>query len=81
MRDLYMVLEGSPGHNQAIVEIFINPMVSWIWMGMYILAFATLIAIGAPIGGDSAPARSWEFGNNAAETRRRLVTAEGRDHA
>ncbi len=81
MKDLYMVLEGSPGHNQAIVQIFVNPMVAWIWIGMYILAGATLIAMGAPIGGDSAPARSWEFNAVTRETRRRMVTLEGRDQA
>ncbi|PSR34014.1 MAG: cytochrome C assembly protein [Sulfobacillus benefaciens] len=80
MRDLYMVLEGSPGHNQAILEIFVNPMVSWIWMGMYLLAFATLIAMGAPINGDAAPARSWEFSGAPIE-KRRLAAANGRDHA
>ncbi len=81
MRDLYMVLEGSPGHNQAIVEIFVNPMVSWIWIGMYLLAFATLIAMGAPSSGDAAPARSWEFSTAPIETKHRLAAANGRDHA
>lgn len=81
MKDLYMVLEGSPGHNQAIVQIFVNPMVAWIWIGTYILAFATLLAMGAPMGGDAAPVRNWEFNPTERTPRRRMMPAEGSDRA
>jgi len=61
MRDLYIVLEGSPGQNQALLQIMVNPMVSWIWIGMYILLAGTLIALSAPAGRDAAPVRQWEI--------------------
>lgn len=70
MKDLYIVLEGSPGHGAAMLEVMVNPMVSWIWAGMYILAAGTLLAISAPEGRDAAPARAWEFSAGLADTTR-----------
>ncbi|OLZ10725.1 cytochrome C assembly protein [Sulfobacillus thermosulfidooxidans] len=46
MKDLYCVFEGSPGHQAAILHIFINPFVRFIWTGMYILIGATLLSLG-----------------------------------
>lgn len=81
MQDLYMVLEGSPGNNRALLQVMINPMVSWIWIGMYLLAAGTLLAISAPRGRDGAPARAWEFAPRPAWPRRPVWPAERRDHA
>ncbi|WP_242848374.1 heme lyase CcmF/NrfE family subunit [Sulfobacillus thermosulfidooxidans] len=46
MKDLYCVFEGSPGQQEAILHIFINPFVRFIWTGMYILIGATLLSLG-----------------------------------
>ncbi len=83
MQDLYMVLEGMPGHDAAILQIFVNPMVSWIWMGMYILVAGTLLAMSAPTTQDAAPVRGWET-DWPADQKRRIspqVVMEGRDRA
>ncbi len=60
MRDLYLVLEGSPGGQQALLEVMINPMVSWIWLGMVVLAMGTLVALTAPHGRDQSWTRPSE---------------------
>jgi cytochrome c-type biogenesis protein CcmF len=42
-RDLYVVLVGwSPGGGLASFNIYVNPMVSWIWLGGILLIFGTL---------------------------------------
>jgi cytochrome c-type biogenesis protein CcmF len=46
MQDLYTVLVGySPGGTTANVEFFVNPMVSWIWIGMYIIVLGSLLTL------------------------------------
>ncbi len=52
LNDLYCVLEGSPGHNGATLRIFVNPLVRWIWTGMYLLIVATLWTLAAQHGKD-----------------------------
>ncbi|MGC8489719.1 MAG: cytochrome c-type biogenesis CcmF C-terminal domain-containing protein, partial [Clostridia bacterium] len=48
-RDLYTVLGSyTPGGTQVQVQFIVNPLVSWIWIGMFILVFGTLIAQGGP---------------------------------
>ncbi|MCY0886747.1 MAG: cytochrome c biogenesis protein CcsA, partial [Firmicutes bacterium] len=49
MHDLYVVLTGwVPSSSRVTLEVLINPMVSWIWIGMYVMAAATLLALSAP---------------------------------
>jgi len=44
--DLYVVYEGSnPDTGQPIIKAFINPLVGWIWAGLVILVFGTLVAL------------------------------------
>jgi cytochrome c-type biogenesis protein CcmF len=46
-QDLYTVLMGyTPGGTKVTIQFFINPMVSWIWIGMYILVGSTLFILG-----------------------------------
>ncbi len=46
MQDLYTVLVGySPGGTTANVEFFVNPMVSWIWIGMYVIVLGSLLTL------------------------------------
>jgi len=44
--DLYVVYEGSnPDTGQPIIKAFLNPLVGWIWAGLVILVFGTLVAL------------------------------------
>jgi len=44
--DLYVVLAGYDVATQSVtLQVFINPLVSWIWMGFGVLAFGTMIAL------------------------------------
>jgi cytochrome c-type biogenesis protein CcmF len=44
--DLYVVYEGlNPDTGQPIIKAFLNPLVSWIWIGVLLMAFGTLIAL------------------------------------
>jgi cytochrome c-type biogenesis protein CcmF len=81
MQDLYMVLDGSPGNNKAVLQVFINPMVSWIWIGMYILVAGTLVAMSASSYRDAAPVRGWEIGMPTEKESRVSpgMAIEGRD--
>jgi cytochrome c-type biogenesis protein CcmF len=56
--DLYVVYEGTnPDTGQPIIKAFLNPLVGWIWAGVAILVFGTLVALfpsqkpAAPKGG------------------------------
>jgi cytochrome c-type biogenesis protein CcmF len=44
--DLYVVYEGTnPDSGQPIIKAFLNPLVGWIWAGLVVLVFGTLIAL------------------------------------
>jgi len=44
--DLYVVYEGTnPDTGQPIIKAFLNPLVSWIWAGVLLMAAGTLIAL------------------------------------
>jgi cytochrome c-type biogenesis protein CcmF len=44
--DLYVVYEGTnPDTGQPIIKAFLNPLVSWIWAGLAVMVFGTLIAL------------------------------------
>jgi cytochrome c-type biogenesis protein CcmF len=44
--DLYVVYEGTnPDSGQPIIKAFLNPLVGWIWAGLVILVWGTLIAL------------------------------------
>jgi cytochrome c-type biogenesis protein CcmF len=30
---------------QAIVQVYVNPLVSWIWIGFWVLLFGTLVCL------------------------------------
>jgi cytochrome c-type biogenesis protein CcmF len=48
-QDFYAVLEGyTPGGQTVNLQFFVNPMVSWIWIGMYLLVAGSLVALGGP---------------------------------
>ena len=31
--------------NKAIIEVFVNPLVDWVWIGMTVLLFGSLLAM------------------------------------
>jgi len=44
--DLYVVYEGlNPGNGHPIVKAYLNPLVSWIWVGVGLIIFGTAIAL------------------------------------
>lgn len=46
LRDLYVVFEGrNPETNKPIIKVFLNPLVSWIWIGVAIVIAGTFISL------------------------------------
>jgi cytochrome c-type biogenesis protein CcmF len=44
--DLYVVYEGTnPATNQPIIKAFLNPLVGWIWAGVALIVFGTVVAL------------------------------------
>jgi len=45
--DLYLILSGFSEieQNQATLKILVRPLVSWIWVGGFVMALGTLVAI------------------------------------
>jgi cytochrome c-type biogenesis protein CcmF len=44
--DLYVVYEGTnPATDQPIIKAFLNPLVSWLWVGVVLMIFGTLVAL------------------------------------
>ncbi|MGI4757079.1 MAG: cytochrome c-type biogenesis CcmF C-terminal domain-containing protein, partial [Janthinobacterium lividum] len=46
LRDLYVVFEGrNPETSRPIIKVFLNPLVSWIWIGVAIVVAGTFLAL------------------------------------
>jgi cytochrome c-type biogenesis protein CcmF len=44
--DLYVVYEGmNPDSQQPIIKAFLNPLVGWIWFGLAVVFFGTVVAL------------------------------------
>jgi cytochrome c-type biogenesis protein CcmF len=44
--DLYVVYEGqNPDTGRPIIKAHLNPMVSWIWIGLLVMVFGTILAL------------------------------------
>ena len=44
--DLYVVYEGkNPDTDRPVIKAFVNPLVSWLWIGWLITAFGTAVAL------------------------------------
>jgi len=44
--DLYVIYEGkNPDTDRPIIKIFLNPLMNWIWIGVAIVVFGTLLAL------------------------------------
>ncbi len=71
--DLYVVYAGkNPDTNRPIIKVFLNPLVAWIWIGVLIVAWGTLVAL--------APNLNTVFSSrrvSPVENARELVTTAG----
>jgi cytochrome c-type biogenesis protein CcmF len=57
-RDLYVVYEGrNPDTNRPIIKVFTNPLVAWIWIGVLVMAFGTLLALTPNIAPEQSSIR------------------------
>jgi cytochrome c-type biogenesis protein CcmF len=44
--DLYVIYEGkNPDTDRPIIKVFLNPLMNWIWIGVLIVVFGTLLAL------------------------------------
>jgi cytochrome c-type biogenesis protein CcmF len=43
--DLYLVYEGQNTKGQPVIKAYVNPMVTWIWIGSYIMTLGTGLAL------------------------------------
>jgi cytochrome c-type biogenesis protein CcmF len=62
--DLYVVYEGqNPDSGRPIIKAHLNPLVSWIWIGLIVMVFGTVVAL-VP---NAAPVRATVPANLAAD--------------
>jgi cytochrome c-type biogenesis protein CcmF len=56
--DLYVVYEGvNPDTGNPIIKAFLNPLVSWIWIGWSIMVLGSLIALSPSLSPSTAALR------------------------
>ncbi|MCU1311657.1 MAG: cytochrome c assembly protein, partial [Candidatus Angelobacter sp.] len=56
--DLYLVYAGrNPDNDRPIIKAHLNPLVSWIWAGVFIIVFGTFIALVPNLPATSAAPR------------------------
>jgi cytochrome c-type biogenesis protein CcmF len=56
--DLYVIYEGkNPETDKPIIKVFINPLMNWIWIGVAIVVFGTLLALVPNMTRSAARAR------------------------
>ena len=56
--DLYVVFEGTnPDTGQPIIKAFLNPLVGWIWAGLVVIVFGTLVALAPALTPSTASLR------------------------
>src|SRR5262249_19766286 len=50
LEDLYVIYAGkNQDTDKPIIKVFINPLVMWIWAGVWVLIFGTVVAMIPPI--------------------------------
>jgi cytochrome c-type biogenesis protein CcmF len=45
VEDLYVVFAGVSETNKAVIQLYLNPLVAWVWIGTLVLVFGTIVAI------------------------------------
>jgi cytochrome c-type biogenesis protein CcmF len=43
--DLYVVYAGTAEEGRALIQVYLNPLVSWVWIGAFVMAFGTILTI------------------------------------
>ena len=57
--DLYVIYAGqNPQTNRPIIKVFLNPLVAWIWIGVFVVILGTIVALAPNLTTVLAPARS-----------------------
>jgi len=56
--DLYVVYEGQDPDGRPIIKAHLNPLVSWIWIGVVVMIFGTIVALIPNAVPATVPARS-----------------------
>ncbi len=78
LKDLYVVLEGTSGNGTILLDAMVNPLVTWIWAGMFVVAAGTLVALSAPVSRRKAGLSRDAHSGLTWQARNRHAT-EGRD--
>ena len=56
--DLYVIYEGkNPDTERPIIKVFLNPLMNWIWIGVLVVVFGTLLALVPNLTRAVAPAK------------------------
>ncbi|MGC2164293.1 MAG: heme lyase CcmF/NrfE family subunit [Silvibacterium sp.] len=72
--DLYIIYAGkNPDTGQPIIRVFLNPLVAWIWIGVAIIVFGTIVALIPNMSAAVAASRV------RARVEPEAVTAQGGD--
>jgi len=67
LEDLYLVYAGDdPNTHQPILHAYLNPLISWIWIGALVVVFGTLVALVPSRGADSSRRQSAAQAQEAA---------------
>jgi cytochrome c-type biogenesis protein CcmF len=57
--DLYVVYEGkNPDSGLPIIKVFLNPLVAWIWIGVFVVILGTVTALAPNLQSVLAPSRA-----------------------
>jgi cytochrome c-type biogenesis protein CcmF len=57
--DLYVVYEGkNPDSGLPIIKVFLNPLVAWIWIGVFVVILGTVTALAPNLKSVLAPSRA-----------------------
>ncbi|MDQ1692955.1 MAG: cytochrome c-type biosis protein CcmF, partial [Acidobacteriaceae bacterium] len=57
--DLYVIYAGqNPQTNRPIIKVFLNPLVAWIWIGVFVVILGTIVALAPNLTTVLSPARS-----------------------
>ncbi len=55
--DLYVVYIGNTDDGRALIQVYVNPLVSWVWIGAVLMALGTILTI-IPEHRSARPARA-----------------------
>jgi cytochrome c-type biogenesis protein CcmF len=56
IEDLYVIYAGKDQDtDKPIIKVFINPLVMWIWAGVWVLIFGTVVAMIPPMAASAVP--------------------------